>query len=115
MAVPGALLALAAVGWWWSIRMAGDMRGDDAMGAMDMGSMSGGDVVSLGAFIVAWLAMMTAMMFPAIAPVVKLYATCCRCGSSRAVAVLRGGLHRGVDCVGVARLRGVAVVDGPDR
>jgi predicted metal-binding membrane protein len=33
----------------------------------------GGDALSLGAFIVAWLAMMTAMMFPAITPVVKLY------------------------------------------
>jgi len=33
----------------------------------------GQDVLGLGAFVVAWLAMMTAMMFPAIAPVVKLY------------------------------------------
>src|SRR5256714_3387683 len=29
--------------------------------------------MSLGAFLVAWLAMMTAMMFPAISPVVRLY------------------------------------------
>ena len=40
-----------------------------------MGGMGevGDHALSLGAFIVAWLAMMTAMMFPAIAPVVKLY------------------------------------------
>ena len=69
--VPGALLALAAIGWWWSVRMAGDMRADGMGG---MGSMGAGDVLSLGAFVVAWLAMMTAMMFPAISPVVKLYA-----------------------------------------
>ena len=40
-----------------------------------MEAMAGMDDValSLGAFMVAWLAMMTAMMFPAISPVVKLY------------------------------------------
>ena len=42
----------------------------DGMGGM---AEMGEDALSLGAFIVAWLAMMTAMMFPAIAPVVKLY------------------------------------------
>ena len=67
MVVPGALLALAAFGWWWSVRMADDMS------APGMGSM-GARVLSFGAYMVAWLAMMTAMMFPAISPVVKLYA-----------------------------------------
>ncbi len=71
-----ALLALAALGWWWSVRMASDMTGGMSGGSMDgmamemdMGSMS----LSLLGFIVAWLAMMTAMMFPAVSPVVKLY------------------------------------------
>ncbi|MGH3118315.1 MAG: DUF2182 domain-containing protein [Gaiellales bacterium] len=67
--VPAALLALASVGWWWSVRMAGDMHGSGGR----MASMSGDDVLTLGAFLVAWLAMMTAMMFPAISPVVRLY------------------------------------------
>lgn len=46
-----------------------------ASSSMDMGGMAmGGDeVLGLGAFLVGWLAMMTAMMFPAITPVVKLY------------------------------------------
>jgi predicted metal-binding membrane protein len=73
--VPAALLALASVGWWWSARMVGDMHGSGgAMSGMgSMGSMGSSHVLSLGAFLVAWLAMMTAMMFPAIAPIVRLY------------------------------------------
>jgi predicted metal-binding membrane protein len=68
------LLALAAVGWWWSVRMSADMtHGAADMGGMDMGGMDMGTVLSIPAFMVAWLAMMTAMMFPAISPVVKLY------------------------------------------
>lgn len=63
--VPMVLLALAAVGWWWSVKVAGDMSG----GGMD--AMAG--PMSLGAFVVAWLAMMAAMMLPAVLPVVKLY------------------------------------------
>lgn len=52
------------------------MADDMAMGAspamgMDMGG--GREVLTIGAFLVAWLAMMTAMMFPAITPVVRLY------------------------------------------
>jgi predicted metal-binding membrane protein len=57
--------------------MAGDM-GATAMEPMEsmgsMASMATDHVMSFGAFLLAWLAMMTAMMFPAIAPVVKLYA-----------------------------------------
>ena len=72
LGVPAVLLALATVGWWWSVRMASDMQGSGT-GMARMGSMSGDDVMSLGAFLVAWLAMMSAMMFPAISPVVRLY------------------------------------------
>src|SRR5437660_11315833 len=70
--VPAALLALASVGWWWSARMAGDMHGSG--GAMSgMGSMDSHDVLSFEAFLVAWTAVMTAVMFPAISPVVGPY------------------------------------------
>lgn len=76
--VPIVLLALALVGWWWSARMVDDMAPDaSSITATDMGmgSMSmADDGLSFAAFIVAWLAMMTAMMFPAISPVVRLYA-----------------------------------------
>jgi len=72
LGVPAVLLALASVGWWWSVRMAGDMHGSGG-GMAPMDSMNGDEVLSLGAFLVAWLAMMSAMMFPAISPVVRLY------------------------------------------
>ena len=68
--VPLTLLAAAGFGWWWSARMADDM-GADAMGSMDMYAKS---AMNAAGFLVAWLAMMVAMMFPAVAPVVKLYA-----------------------------------------
>ena len=79
--IPAALLALAAVGWWWSMRMAGSMAHgpSDMAGSMaegmggGMDSMVASGSISLLAFVVAWFAMMTAMMFPAISPVVKLY------------------------------------------
>jgi predicted metal-binding membrane protein len=59
--IPAMLLLLALAGWWWSAAMApGGM-------AMEMS-------LSAGGFLVAWVAMMAAMMLPAIVPVVKLYA-----------------------------------------
>ena len=72
LVAPAALLTLAAVGWWWSARMADDMAGGTAP-SMGMDTMGGEHVLTAGAFLVAWLAMMTAMMFPAITPIVKLY------------------------------------------
>lgn len=69
--VPATLLGFAAVGWWWSARMADDMTGG---AGMDMGAMGMSHAMSVSAFLLAWFAMMAAMMFPAIAPVVKLYA-----------------------------------------
>ena len=52
--------------------MASDMTASTPM-AMDGMAEMGDEAMTLGAFILAWLAMMTAMMFPAISPVVKLY------------------------------------------
>ena len=52
--------------------MASDMTASSPM-AMDGMAGMGGEAMTLGAFVLAWLAMMTAMMFPAISPVVKLY------------------------------------------
>lgn len=71
---PAALFSLAAVGWWWSARMATDMSGGAAAASTRMDMDMGGDgALSLAAFLVAWLAMMAAMMFPAVTPIVKLY------------------------------------------
>lgn len=68
--VPAALLLTGVVGWWWSVRMAADMAG---MGAT-MAGMTMGQMLSFGGFVLAWLAMMAAMMLPAITPVLRLYA-----------------------------------------
>lgn len=74
--VPAALIGLAGAGWLWSVHVADDMTG----GMEDMA-----EPMSLGAFVVAWVAMMAAMMLPAVLPVVKLYA---RAAAGGAVAPL---------------------------
>jgi predicted metal-binding membrane protein len=58
-----ALLAIAALGWVWT---AHEMQGMDAGPWTSLGS--------LGWFIGIWVVMMTAMMFPSIAPTIALYA-----------------------------------------
>jgi predicted metal-binding membrane protein len=59
----GALLALAAVGWAVT---------EERMGGMDGGPAT--DLGALGFWITAWVAMMAAMMLPAISPVVITFA-----------------------------------------
>jgi predicted metal-binding membrane protein len=61
------LLVSAGLGWWWSVVSAAGMRGD----AMSMGAQS---TMSLAAFLIAWVAMMAAMMLPTVLPVVRHYA-----------------------------------------
>lgn len=68
--VPAVLFPVTALGWWWSFRMAADMR---ANGMSDM-AMSTESAMTAAGFLAAWLAMMVAMMLPAMTPVVKLYA-----------------------------------------
>ncbi|MEO6318259.1 MAG: DUF2182 domain-containing protein, partial [Acidimicrobiales bacterium] len=72
MLIPVGLLAGAAAGWWWSVRMANDMASMRADGSM--GDMTSMPAMSMAAFVVGWVAMMAAMMFPAISPMVRLYA-----------------------------------------
>lgn len=68
LAVSVPLLLLAAAGWWWSQRMA--TSGHDS-GMSGMPSM--GATMSVASFALAWVAMMAAMMLPAVVPVVRLY------------------------------------------
>lgn len=65
--LPAVLLSLAGLGWWWSVVSAAGMRGDD----MSMGAQS---TMSLAPFLIGWVAMMAAMMLPAVVPVVRRYA-----------------------------------------
>lgn len=74
--VPLALIAGAAAGWWWSVRMADGMALPGEMEAAGAAMAA----MSLGTFLLGWFAMMAAMMFPAISPVVKLYARAARAG-----------------------------------
>lgn len=67
------LLLLAAGAWIWTARSASM-------------SMSGN-----GAFVLAWLVMMVAMMLPAVAPVVALYTLAARRGRVASVPVFLAG------------------------
>lgn len=71
LSVTVVLLGLALIGWWWSQRMAGDGGASAGSGMGGMTSMQAS--MSFGAFVLAWVAMMAAMMLPAVLPVVKLY------------------------------------------
>jgi predicted metal-binding membrane protein len=57
------LLVLAGLGWWWTA---------DRMQGMDDGPWTG--LGTLSWFLVVWVVMMAAMMFPSVAPTVALYA-----------------------------------------
>lgn len=70
--VPVVLLAVAAAGWWVSAGMAEDMTGPGAGMGMSGAEMS--RAASPAMFMLAWFAMMAAMMLPAVSPAVKLYA-----------------------------------------
>ena len=58
-----ALFVVAALGWVWTAQQ---MRGMDAGPWTNLGS--------LGGFLGIWVVMMTAMMFPSVAPTIALYA-----------------------------------------
>ena len=64
------LVALAVVGWWWTIG--------------EMGGMDDGPWTALGAFgwfLGVWVVMMAAMMFPSVSPTVALYSRMARAHS----------------------------------
>ncbi len=63
LGIVAVLLALAAIGWWWTV---GEMRG------MDDGPWTA--LGNFGWFLGVWVVMMAAMMFPSVSPTVALYA-----------------------------------------
>ena len=91
-----ALLVVAAIGWWWAAQstdhtLAGDATG--GMSGMDHESAGHGTAtaMSFGAFVVAWVAMMAAMMMPAVAPVVGLYRRAVEAGRAAPLPVFLAG------------------------
>jgi predicted metal-binding membrane protein len=65
-AIVGALLVCAAVAWYATIRQAG---------SMGMGSLA---MMGAGLFLITWLVMMVAMMFPSVAPMTLAFASVTR-------------------------------------
>src|SRR4051794_9577948 len=75
-----ALLLLAGLGWWWT---AEQMRGMDSGPWSSLGTLSW--------FVGVWVVMMTAMMFPSIAPTVALYSRMARRRSALAPFLFAAG------------------------
>jgi predicted metal-binding membrane protein len=95
-----ALLALAALGWWWT---ADQMRG------MDQGPWTG--LGTLGWFLGVWVVMMAAMMFPSVAPTIALYSRLTRTRSPLSPLVFTAGylvtwVGAGVVAFGIGVLAG---------
>lgn len=88
------LLAVAAMAWTVTA------RGDDM-------------VMGLGPFVAAWLVMMVAMMLPAAAPVVALYALAARRGAVAAVPVFVAGYLAVWACTALPAYAVARAVDQP--
>jgi predicted metal-binding membrane protein len=75
--LPGlALLALAAVGWAYVAYQTASSMG--SMQSAAMGGMEMGPIGEAALFLLAWTAMMVAMMVPATLPLILLYLTIAR-------------------------------------
>jgi predicted metal-binding membrane protein len=83
--LPALLLGLAGLGWWWSVASTAGMRGD----AMPMDARS---TTSLAAFLIAWVAIMAAMMLPAVLPVVGGYVRAAAGNAAEAIVFVAGYL-----------------------
>lgn len=83
--LPAVLLGVAGLGWWWSVVSAAGMRGD----TMPMDARS---TMSLAAFLIAWVAMMAAMMLPAALPMVGRYARAAAGNTAAAIIFVAGYL-----------------------
>ena len=92
-AVTVGLLAVAAAGWVVSIVAMRSMAMAPTGGSVmsDPMAMPATTSMSLAGFMVAWVAMMTAMMLPAVTPVVRLYMLAARRGTVAATPVFVAG------------------------
>lgn len=71
--------------------MASAMAGDEAGMAGMVGMPMSSSTLSFGAFLLAWLAMMAAMMLPAVSPVVRLYSLAAAKGTAAPLPFFVGG------------------------
>jgi predicted metal-binding membrane protein len=85
------LFVLAAACWWWTV---------DEMRGMDGGPWT--DLGTLAWFVVVWVVMMAAMMFPSVAPTVALYSSMTKSRSPVAPLVFASGYLIAWTSVGVA-------------
>jgi predicted metal-binding membrane protein len=106
--VPGVLLVLAACGWWWSARMAKDMAS-----GMVMGSSMGRASLSFVAFVGGWVAMMGAMMFPAIVPVVNIFRRAAVRGQAAPTSVFIAGYLAVWSAIGIPAYFAWQSLQGP--
>lgn len=95
----GGLLVGAALGWWWSAHSFGSMTGRSSLGMDGMGSTAA--TMSLAGFFLAWVAMMAAMMFPAIIPAVRLFDRAALRGQAVATPIFVAGYLAVWSSVGV--------------
>ena len=88
----GVLVGLAALGWWATAVQANGMDDDMLTGLVDVRTGMPFDMAA-PVFMLMWLTMMVAMMFPTIAPVVLLHRMVLRRGGHGVLpsAVFAGG------------------------
>ena len=100
LALVGLLVAIAALAWWWTARR---------MSGMDSGPWT--SLGGFGWFVSLWVVMMTAMMFPSVAPTVALYSRMTSKRSTTAPLAFAGGYLLTWACAG-AGAYGLAVAGG---
>ena len=93
----GVLFAVAAAGWWWTVEQMRDM---------DNGAWTG--LGTFAWFISVWVVMMSAMMFPSVAPTVALYARMSRKSRLLPLGFTSGYLATWAGAGAVAFMIGVA-------
>jgi predicted metal-binding membrane protein len=108
--LPVALLLVAAVGWWWSSLSASAMPGATMPEGM---SMEPHLTMSFAAFLLAWVAMMAAMMLPATLPVVRLYSRAVAAGNAAPVVVFVAGYLAVWSVAGIPAFLAWSRLNGP--
>jgi predicted metal-binding membrane protein len=106
--LPAVLLSLAGLGWWWSSVSAAGMRRD----GMQMDTQS---AMLFGTFLVAWVAMMAAMMLPAVLPAVRLYARAATAGNAAPVVIFVAGYLALWSAAGIPAFLAWSRISGPVR